>query len=135
MASLPVLTPPEKGQNDMWIGRRERSGCVSWWPLLAKQKLLLAASRFKGVLRYQSCNSSKTYGPSQRVTRGSENGPAPSHSGLLVPTPASEYFQAPCPVVTDFSKSPTGPGQHPRERAQETRDMELRKIFGWLVWR
>lgn len=53
----------------------------------AKQKLLIAASRFKGVLRYQSCNSSKTYGlaPSQRVTRGSESGCPPSHSCLPSP--------------------------------------------------
>lgn len=67
---------------------------MSWWTFQAKQKLLIAASRFKGVLRYQSCNSSKTYGlvPSQRVTRGSESGCPPQPLMPPFPTPGSEYF-------------------------------------------
>lgn len=81
-------------------------------PPLAKQKFLLAASRLKGVLRYQSCNSSKISGlaPSQpfqdRVTRGSESGPPFNHHRLPSPLPRERVSLSTLPLKSLISKRP-----------------------------
>ena len=136
----PVPHPLPRGRGSVsWAGRE--SGCLSGH--LWQNKSFLAASGLKGVLRYQSCNSSKISGlaPSQpfqdRGTRGSESGPAlqPPSPPLPAP-PASEYLST-LPLKPLICKRPqwkTAPGRAPGERPQEARGQELRKIFGWLAW-